>query len=132
MGLELAGQRERVGVPAYITVEGGRTQPSECTVLVTADLMEPMWTVNYPEVPSHRLPAEPLPEQPGWKLQLPETGAEPSSTRPNARRWQAAGRRWTHTMQALDALMRTGDDACHDCAAAEVLIQAFELGSGYA
>lgn len=34
-------------------------------------------------------------------------------------------------MEALDALMRPGTEACHDCAAAGILVQALELGFGY-
>lgn len=34
-------------------------------------------------------------------------------------------------MEALDALMRPGAKACHDCAAAEVLVPALQLSQGY-
>ncbi|MEU9246618.1 hypothetical protein [Streptomyces sp. NPDC048385] len=35
------------------------------------------------------------------------------------------------TLEALDALMRGGRRACHDCDAATVLLAALELGEGY-
>ncbi|WP_373689176.1 DUF6233 domain-containing protein [Streptomyces sp. Rer75] len=36
------------------------------------------------------------------------------------------------TMEALDALMRPGARACHDCDPAAVLVPALERGEGYA
>ncbi|MEU1149377.1 DUF6233 domain-containing protein [Streptomyces sp. NPDC005863] len=35
------------------------------------------------------------------------------------------------SLEALDALMSPGTKACHDCAAAEILLPAMELGQGY-
>ncbi|MER6314407.1 DUF6233 domain-containing protein [Streptomyces sp. NPDC001581] len=122
----------KIGMPAYVTVEGGRVQPSEYTVWVTADLLEPMWAVNYPAVPSHRLPAEPPPEQPGWMLRVRPGGRRGAVVHESGCEKAAGGGQDMDTLEALDALMRPGVDACHECAAAVVLIQALELGSGYA
>ncbi|MFF4105427.1 DUF6233 domain-containing protein [Streptomyces sp. NPDC001903] len=122
----------KIGMPAYITLEGGRAQPSEYTVWVTADLLEPMWAVNYPKVPSHRLPAEPPPERPGWMLQIRPGGRRRAVVHETGCSTAGGSGQEMDTMEALDALMRPGVDACTDCAAAEVLIQALELGSGYA
>ncbi|MEU9213398.1 DUF6233 domain-containing protein [Streptomyces sp. NPDC048415] len=46
-------------------------------------------------------------------------------------RHAARGGQELGTLGALDALMRPGASACHDCCAAEVLVPAMELGKGY-
>lgn len=97
---------------------------------VTADLLEPIWAVNYPQVPSHHLSAELPPERPGWMLCILPGRWRRSVVHETSCEQAAGGGREMDTMEALDALMRPGTEACHDCAAG-ILVQALGLGSGY-
>ncbi|MFD9410174.1 hypothetical protein ACFWBN_24625 [Streptomyces sp. NPDC059989] len=94
----------KIGMAAYITVEGGQAQPSEYVVWVTDDVLEPMWAVDYPRVPSHRLPSEPPPERPGWMLRIRPGGRRGAVVHETGWEKAAGGGQEMDTLEALDAL----------------------------
>jgi hypothetical protein len=123
--------RYRVGVPAWTATESG-VEAAEYSVWVTDRELRPIEGVDLSAVPTHR-PREALPQpQPsGWAVR-PDPRRRGGTVVHDAVCPDATGGgKEMGTLEALDALMRPGASACHECYAAEVLVPALELGKGY-
>ncbi|GGU55497.1 hypothetical protein GCM10010211_20300 [Streptomyces albospinus] len=93
-----------------------------------------MQHVGLPVIPTYRRSKALPPTKPsGWVVRTPRSATPGGGTLVHeapCRRAVGEGRE-TGALEALDALMRPGAKACHDCAATEVLLPAMELGQGY-
>ncbi len=124
--------RFRIGVPSWIATEDG-VEPAEYSVWVTDRQLRPIEGVDLSVVPTHRrLEALPLPKPSGWVVRPDSQRRGGRLVHDTACRRAADGGQELGSLEALDALMRPGTKACGDCAAAEVLLPALELGQGYA
>ncbi|MEU9148477.1 DUF6233 domain-containing protein [Streptomyces sp. NPDC048349] len=88
--------------------------------------------VAYDAIPSHALPVLP-PEPETWGSVLrPVHGRRRRSVlhESTCRHRKGSGTE-LRTEEALDAPMRPGVDACHDCDAAAALIPALQMGEGH-
>ncbi|MFE0376140.1 DUF6233 domain-containing protein [Streptomyces inhibens] len=124
--------RYRIGVPSWAATQAG-VEAAEYGVWVTSDQLHPIEGVDLSGVPTYRLPPElPPPRSSGW-VALPDPKRRGGTVVHEADCRQAGGGGVElGVMEALDALMRPGARACHDCDAAAALKPALELGQGYA
>ncbi|MFI0818634.1 DUF6233 domain-containing protein [Streptomyces sp. NPDC021115] len=100
---------------------------------MTDQQLTPIEGADLEAVPTRRLPGRPPPPAPGWLVWPAPEGRGRTIVHDAACRHIADNDgKELGTMEALDALMRPGARACHDCDAATVLIPALELGEGYA
>ncbi|MFG2987410.1 DUF6233 domain-containing protein [Streptomyces sp. NPDC048258] len=94
-------------------------------------MLQPYRCVAYDTIPAHKVPVQPpAPTKWGWVIR-PVHGRRGraiihESDCPLA---EESGEE-LRTEDALDALLRPGVEACHDCGAAAVLIPALQLGEG--
>lgn len=106
-------------------------EAAEYSVWVTDEQLRPIEGVDLSVVPTHRhLAALPPPKPSGWRAQ-PDPQRRGGTVIHDSACRSAGGGKELGAMEALDALMRPGATACHECAAAEILISALELGKGY-
>ncbi|MFG2703165.1 DUF6233 domain-containing protein [Streptomyces sp. NPDC048386] len=123
--------RYLVGVPAWNAKPEG-VEPAEYTVWVTDRQLTPIEGVDLSTVPTRRLPGPPPPPAPGWVVWPAPERRGRTMVHDAACRHVGAGGKELSTLEALDALMRDGARACHECDAAAALLPALELGKGYA
>ncbi|MGY5079299.1 DUF6233 domain-containing protein [Streptomyces nigrescens] len=124
--------RYLIGVPSWVATPTG-VEAAEYRVWVTADPLQPIEGVDLSSVPTHRLPAElPPPTPSGWAVRPDPERRGGTVVHDAGCRKTGGGGTELDAMEALDALMRPGARACHDCDAAAVLKPALELGKGYA
>ncbi|OEJ29029.1 hypothetical protein AS594_36080 [Streptomyces agglomeratus] len=98
---------------------------------VTDQQLRPIDGVDLSGVPTHRDPRTlPPPRPTGWVVR-PGAGRRGTVIHDAACAAAAGGGHEVGTLEALDALMRPGARACHDCPAAEILVPALELGQGH-
>jgi hypothetical protein len=104
---------------------------AEYSVWVTDRQLQPMAGVDLTSIPTRRDPSTlPPPKPSGWVVR-PVSGRRGGTVVHDAACPEAAGGGVEMgALEALDALMRPGASACHDCAAAEVLVPALNLGNG--
>ncbi|GAU70707.1 hypothetical protein SSP35_22_00100 [Streptomyces sp. NBRC 110611] len=123
--------RFRIGVPSWVATEDG-VEPAEYSVWVTDRQLRPIEGVDLSMVPTHRsLEALPTPKPSGWVVR-PDPQRRGGTLVHDGICQHAGGKgRELSFLEALDALMRPGAKACYDCAAAEVLLPALELGQEY-
>jgi len=123
--------RFRIGVPSWIATEEG-VSAAEYSVWVTDRQLRPITGADLSNVPTRRHPSTlPPPEPSGWVVR-PARGRRGGTVVHDAACPEAAGGGVElGTLEALDALMRPGARACHDCAAAGVLVPALHLGEGH-
>ncbi|MBE1599932.1 MULTISPECIES: DUF6233 domain-containing protein [Streptomyces] len=123
--------RYRIGVPSWVATEDG-VEPAEYSVWVTDKQLQPIDGVDLSIVPTHRrLDALPLPKPSGWVVRPDPQRRGGTVVHDAVCRHATVGGKELGTMEALDALMRPGASACHECVAAEVLVPALELGKGF-
>ncbi|WP_268249583.1 DUF6233 domain-containing protein [Streptomyces bluensis] len=123
--------RYRIGVPSWVATEEG-VEAAEYSVWVTDKQLRPIEGVDLSVVPTHRgLAALPPPKPSGLGGAARSTGRGGMVVHDSVCRSATDGGKELGAMEALDALMRPGATACHECAAAEILIPALELGKGY-
>ncbi|MFK4222196.1 DUF6233 domain-containing protein [Streptomyces sp. NPDC019890] len=132
--LQTTGQfpwRFRIGIPAWVATEGG-VEPAEYSVWVTDQQLRPIDGVDLSTVPTHRRVEPPLlPKPSGWVVRPDPQRRGGTLVHDATCRQAAGGGREMGSLEALDALMHPGAKACYDCAAAEILLPAMELGQGY-
>ncbi|MFK0050122.1 DUF6233 domain-containing protein [Streptomyces sp. NPDC090741] len=124
--------RYKIAAPMWQAAADGGVEAVGFTTWVTADVLRPYRCVAYNTIPSHRVPTlPPEPETWGWVLR-PVLGQRGRAVvhESNCRHAERAGAE-LQTEEALNALMLSGVDACHDCDAAAVLIPALQLGEGH-
>ncbi|MEU3299759.1 DUF6233 domain-containing protein [Streptomyces sp. NPDC006678] len=123
--------RYLVGVPAWTARPEG-VEAAEYTVWVTDRQLTPIDGVDLSAVPTRRLPGPPPPPAPGWVVRpAPQHRGRTVVHDAACRHVAGQGGRELSTLEALDALMRSGVPACPDCDASAVLIPALELDGGY-
>ena len=123
--------RFRIGVPSWVATEAG-VKPAEYSVWVTDQQLRPIDGVDLSVVPTHRRLEGPPPTEPsGWVVRPDPQRRGGMLVHNAACRHATGGGRESGSLEALDALMRPGTRACHDCAAAEILLPAMELGQRY-
>lgn len=124
--------RYRIGVPAWVGTEVG-VEAAEYSVWVTDLVLRPIEGVDLSVIPTRSGPEPMPPPRPsGWVVRPDPRRRGGAVVHDAACRRAAGGGTELGTPEALDALMRPGAKACHDCCAAEVLIPALELGEGRA
>ncbi|MBT1184765.1 hypothetical protein HET69_12155 [Streptomyces sp. CJ_13] len=122
--------RYRIGMPSWIATQDG-VDAAEYSVWVTDHQLRPIDGADLSNVPNHRDPMTlPPPKPTGWVVR-PAVDRRGTVVHDAPCPAASGGGREIGTIEALDALMRPGAKACHDCAAAEILIPALELGQGY-
>lgn len=123
--------RYRIGVPSWVATDEG-VEAAEYSVWVTDEQLRPIEGVDLSVVPTHRRHvAPPAPKPSGWVAQPDPQRRGGTVVHDSECRSATGGGKEVGAMEALDALMRPGATACHECAAAEILIPALELGKGY-
>ncbi|MFE4264467.1 DUF6233 domain-containing protein [Streptomyces sp. NPDC056883] len=121
----------KIAVPMWGASADGGVEAVGFTAWVTAEVLVPYWCVAYEAVPSHFIPAAlPEPESWGWVIRPVHGLRGRSVVHESTCRHAARSGTELRTEEALDALMRPGVDACHDCDAAAVLVPALQLGEG--
>jgi hypothetical protein len=121
--------RYRIGMPSWVATRDG-VEAAEYSVWVTDQQLRPIDGVDLSNIPNHRDPRTlPPPKPTGWIVR--PAGRRGTVVHDAACPAAAGGGREIGTLKALDALMRPGAEACHNCPAAEILIPALELGQGY-
>ncbi|MCZ1006814.1 DUF6233 domain-containing protein [Streptomyces lydicus] len=107
-------------------------EAAEYGVWVTSEQLQPIEGIDLSRVPTRRLPPELPPPRPSGWVTLPDPKRRGGTVVHEAGCRQASGGGVElGVMEALDALMRPGARACHDCDAAAALKPALELGTGY-
>lgn len=123
--------RYRIGVPSWVATKEG-VEAAEYSVWVTDEQLQPIEGVDLSVVPTQRrLELPPPPKPSGWVVRPDPHGRGRTVVHDAVCRHATGGGKELGTIEALDALMRPGASACHECVAAEVLIPALELGKGY-
>lgn len=121
--------RFRIGVPSWVATKDG-VEAAEYSVWVTDRQLRPIDGVDLSVVATRRrAPATPSPS--GWVVRQDAERRGGTVVHDAACRNAAGEGRELGAMEALDALMRPGAKACHECAAAEVLTPALQLGQGH-
>lgn len=123
--------RFRIGIPSWVATEAG-VEPAEYSVWVTDRQLRPIDGVDLSVVPTHRcLESRPPAKPSDWVVCHDPQRLGGTLVHDAACRHANGGGRELGSMEALDALMRPGAKACHECAAAEILLLAMESGCGY-
>ncbi|MFD7898947.1 DUF6233 domain-containing protein [Streptomyces sp. NPDC059743] len=122
--------RFRIGVPSWVATEDG-VAAAEYSVWVTDRQLQPIDGVDLSQIPTRRDPSTlSAPEPSGWVVRPAPSRRGGTVVHDAACREAVGGGVEMGALEALDALMRPGAQACQDCAAAEVLIPALNLGQG--
>ncbi|MFD9453488.1 DUF6233 domain-containing protein [Streptomyces sp. NPDC059985] len=133
--IELQGGRRiwkfKIAAPMWQSAAGGGVEAVGFTTWVTAEVLVPYRCVAYDAIESHPLPIlPPEPQTWGWVLRPGQGRRGRSVVHESTCRYAEGSGAELRTEEALDALMRPGVDACHDCDAAAVLVPALQLGEG--